>query len=64
MEALLRWRHPRYGIRASQLGLELTESVLLDERAGDMGPRLQLLREQGLPSPLMILAPAIRRWPI
>ncbi|MGS2744948.1 putative bifunctional diguanylate cyclase/phosphodiesterase [Halomonas sp. LS-001] len=39
----------RYALKASQLGLELTESVLLDERAGDMGPRLQSLREQGFP---------------
>lgn len=39
----------RYALKASQLGLELTESVLLDERAGDMGPRLESLREQGFP---------------
>ena len=37
----------RYQLEPSQLGLELTESVLLDERAGDMGPRLQVLRELG-----------------
>ena len=37
----------RYQLEPSQLGLELTESVLLDERAGDMGPRLQALRELG-----------------
>lgn len=37
----------RYQLKTSQIGLELTESVLLDERAGDMGPRLQALRSQG-----------------
>ncbi|WP_404464778.1 EAL domain-containing protein [Vreelandella aquamarina] len=37
----------RYQLKPSQIGLELTESVLLDERAGDMGPRLQALRELG-----------------
>ncbi|WP_083000396.1 putative bifunctional diguanylate cyclase/phosphodiesterase [Halomonas sp. GT] len=37
----------RYQLQPSQIGLELTESVLLDERAGDMGPRLQALRNQG-----------------
>lgn len=37
----------RYQLESSQIGLELTESVLLDERAGDMGPRLQALRDQG-----------------
>lgn len=37
----------RYQLEPSQIGLELTESVLLDERAGDMGPRLQTLRDQG-----------------
>ena len=37
----------RYQLKSSQIGLELTESVLLDERAGDMGPRLQALRDQG-----------------
>ncbi|XGA80366.1 EAL domain-containing protein [Halomonas sp. CH40] len=47
LESQLAGSLKRYGIKASQLGLELTESVLLDERAGDMGPRLQLLREQG-----------------
>ncbi|WP_075880546.1 putative bifunctional diguanylate cyclase/phosphodiesterase [Vreelandella massiliensis] len=39
----------RYRLRPSQIGLELTESVLLDERAGDMGPRLKALRDQGFP---------------
>ena len=37
----------RYQLSPSQIGLELTESVLLDERAGDMRPRLQALRDQG-----------------
>ena len=37
----------RYQLKPSQIGLELIESVLLDERAGDMGPRLQALRDQG-----------------
>lgn len=37
----------RYQLEPSQIGLELTESVLLDERAGDMGPRLKTLSEQG-----------------
>jgi diguanylate cyclase (GGDEF)-like protein/PAS domain S-box-containing protein len=39
----------RYRLRPAQIGLELTESVLLDERAGDMGPRLKALRDQGFP---------------
>ncbi|GAA3909838.1 hypothetical protein GCM10022228_20810 [Halomonas cibimaris] len=39
----------RYRLQASQIGLELTESVLLDERAGDMVPRLETLRERGAP---------------
>lgn len=37
----------RYQLLPSQIGLELTESVLLDERAGEMRPRLQGLRDQG-----------------
>ncbi|MBA2780884.1 putative bifunctional diguanylate cyclase/phosphodiesterase [Billgrantia kenyensis] len=37
----------RHGIEPSQLGLELTESVLLDERAGDIVPRLEALRLKG-----------------
>ena len=43
----------RYQLKPSQIGLELTESVLLDERAGDMGPRLQAPRpsRDGLDSP-------------
>ncbi|KAA0013194.1 EAL domain-containing protein [Billgrantia pellis] len=37
----------RHGIAPAQLGLELTESVLLDERAGDIVPRLEALRARG-----------------
>ncbi|MFW3615102.1 putative bifunctional diguanylate cyclase/phosphodiesterase [Billgrantia antri] len=37
----------RHGIEPAQLGLELTESVLLDERAGDIVPRLEALRAKG-----------------
>ncbi|MBZ9558896.1 MULTISPECIES: GGDEF domain-containing phosphodiesterase [Modicisalibacter] len=37
----------RHRVPAQQLGLELTESVLLDERAGDVSPRLEALRRQG-----------------
>ncbi|MCC5881820.1 MAG: EAL domain-containing protein [Halomonas sp.] len=37
----------RHAIEPSQLGLELTESVLLDERAGDIVPRLEALRAKG-----------------
>lgn len=39
----------RHGISAERLGLEITESVLLDERAGDIAPRLGVLRERGHP---------------
>jgi len=37
----------RHDLPARLLGLELTESVLLDERAGDIAPRLERLRQQG-----------------
>lgn len=37
----------KYQVPAVMLGLELTESVLLDERAGDISPRLEALRGQG-----------------
>ncbi|MCG7601876.1 EAL domain-containing protein [Halomonas sp. McH1-25] len=37
----------QHKVPASMLGLELTESVLLDERAGDISPRLEALRHQG-----------------
>ncbi|WP_433924503.1 putative bifunctional diguanylate cyclase/phosphodiesterase [Vreelandella sp. 21] len=47
LETLLSSCLERYQLKTSQIGLELTESVLLDERAGDMGPRLQALRNQG-----------------
>ncbi|SDO83833.1 PAS domain S-box-containing protein/diguanylate cyclase (GGDEF) domain-containing protein [Halomonas shengliensis] len=39
----------RHGVPPSALGLELTESVLLDERAGDVAPRLARLRRKGHP---------------
>ncbi|WP_110669171.1 putative bifunctional diguanylate cyclase/phosphodiesterase [Salinicola halophilus] len=38
----------QYRVPATLLGLELTESVLLDERAGDVSPRLESLRREGL----------------
>lgn len=38
----------QYRVPARLLGLELTESVLLDERAGDIAPRLEALRREGL----------------
>lgn len=47
METQLATCLKRYQLTSAQIGLELTESVLLDERAGDMGPRLQSLRNQG-----------------
>lgn len=37
----------QHKVPAQMLGLELTESVLLDERAGDISPRLEALRAQG-----------------
>ncbi|PXX94935.1 putative bifunctional diguanylate cyclase/phosphodiesterase [Halomonas sp. LBP4] len=39
----------RHGIPPGLLGLEITESVLLDERAGDIAPRLGVLRGRGHP---------------
>ncbi|GAB2778207.1 hypothetical protein GCM10027040_00540 [Halomonas shantousis] len=39
----------QHHVSASLLGLELTESVLLDERAGDISPRLSALRAKGHP---------------
>jgi EAL domain-containing protein (putative c-di-GMP-specific phosphodiesterase class I) len=39
----------RHGVPARLLGLEITESVLLDERAGDIAPRLEALRALGHP---------------
>lgn len=36
-----------YDVPASSIGLELTESVLLDERAGDISRRLSALRARG-----------------
>ncbi|OLO04147.1 MULTISPECIES: GGDEF domain-containing phosphodiesterase [Salinicola] len=38
----------QYRVPARLLGLELTESVLLDERAGDISRRLEALRREGL----------------
>ncbi|WFF40860.1 EAL domain-containing protein [Salinicola endophyticus] len=38
----------QYRVAPHYLGLELTESVLLDERAGDISPRLEALRREGL----------------
>ncbi|MDT8894805.1 EAL domain-containing protein [Halomonas sp. I1] len=49
LEAALSSGLARHRIPASMLGLELTESVLLDERAGDIAPRLEGLRERGHP---------------
>ncbi|MGC3874184.1 putative bifunctional diguanylate cyclase/phosphodiesterase [Halomonas sp. GXIMD04776] len=39
----------QHGVPTRLLGLELTESVLLDERAGDISPRLNALRDNGHP---------------
>ncbi|WP_445158560.1 putative bifunctional diguanylate cyclase/phosphodiesterase [Halomonas sp. E14] len=47
LEAALSAGLARHGITPGQLGLELTESVLLDERAGDIVPRLEALRAKG-----------------
>ncbi|XKE45180.1 EAL domain-containing protein [Halomonas organivorans] len=49
LEAALASGLSRHDIPARLLGLELTESVLLDERAGDVAPRLEALRERGHP---------------
>lgn len=38
----------QYRVPAQLLGLELTESVLIDERAGDISSRLEALRQEGL----------------
>ncbi|WP_110692378.1 putative bifunctional diguanylate cyclase/phosphodiesterase [Salinicola halophyticus] len=38
----------QYRVPTRLLGLELTESVLLDERAGDISPRLESLRSRGM----------------
>lgn len=40
-------RLARHDIQPALLGLELTESVLLDERAGDIVPRLKALQAKG-----------------
>ncbi|SHF66062.1 PAS domain S-box-containing protein/diguanylate cyclase (GGDEF) domain-containing protein [Modicisalibacter ilicicola DSM 19980] len=39
----------QHNVPPQLLGLELTESVLLDERAGDISPRLKALRDNGHP---------------
>ncbi|MCK2185455.1 putative bifunctional diguanylate cyclase/phosphodiesterase [Halomonas getboli] len=49
LEAALAAGLARHQVSARRLGLELTESVLLDERAGDVAPRLEALRERGHP---------------
>lgn len=49
LEAALAAGLARHRVSARQLGLEITESVLLDERAGDIAPRLGALRERGHP---------------
>ncbi len=49
LEAALAAGLARHQVPARLLGLELTESVLLDERAGDVAPRLEALRERGHP---------------
>lgn len=48
LEAHLMSTLAQYRVPARLLGLELTESVLLDERAGDISPRLEALRSEGL----------------
>ncbi|MBB3141592.1 putative bifunctional diguanylate cyclase/phosphodiesterase [Halomonas organivorans] len=49
LEAALAAGLARHDVPARLLGLELTESVLLDERAGDVAPRLEALRQRGHP---------------
>ncbi|MCW4149810.1 EAL domain-containing protein [Halomonas sp. 18H] len=52
LEAALQAGLARHRLEARYLGLELTESTLLDERAGDVVPRLEALRERGHPTAL------------
>jgi len=47
LETALATALARHNIQPALLGLELTESVLLDERAGDIVPRLEALRAKG-----------------
>ncbi|QJQ95999.1 MULTISPECIES: bifunctional diguanylate cyclase/phosphodiesterase [Halomonadaceae] len=47
LEARLASALSKYQVSASLLGLELTESVLLDDRAGDIYPRMEALRALG-----------------
>jgi len=49
LESALSTGLARHGVPARLLGLEITESVLLDERAGDIAPRLEALRALGHP---------------
>ena len=49
VEAALQAGLARHRLDARLLGLELTETALLDERAGDISPRLEALRERGHP---------------
>ncbi|ABE57820.1 MULTISPECIES: GGDEF domain-containing phosphodiesterase [Chromohalobacter] len=49
LEAKLSASLAKYHVPAAMLGLELTESVLLDERAGDISARLVALRDKGHP---------------
>lgn len=47
LETALATALARHNIQPALLGLELTESVLLDERAGDIVPRLEALQAKG-----------------
>ncbi len=47
MESRLAAALSQHRVPAWQLGLELTESVLLDDRAGDIYPRMEALRKMG-----------------
>ena len=47
LETALATALARHDIQPALLGLELTESVLLDERAGDIVPRLEALQAKG-----------------
>ncbi|MCI0511086.1 PAS domain S-box-containing protein/diguanylate cyclase (GGDEF)-like protein [Chromohalobacter marismortui] len=49
LEARLSSSLAKHNVPAAMLGLELTESVLLDERAGDISARLVALRNTGHP---------------
>ncbi|MDV6320469.1 putative bifunctional diguanylate cyclase/phosphodiesterase [Chromohalobacter sp. HP20-39] len=49
LEARLSSSLAKHNVPSTMLGLELTESVLLDERAGDISARLVALRDKGHP---------------